>query len=196
MNDQELIALIQCSVIVVFRTLVASANDIADLKLADDVCNLAISGTINDTAPAVFESNTLVILCKISGVGRSLAIGIDAGVKDQTNKAVDGLGFISADRNVDTGHFIQPRQNFVQVSTTNGDRIVVGRLNLGQNVLFGSAQSAFGHVAQTADDGIDVLECSGGTQNDIVLKYQLLCSSRIEGVLVVQGFGHIGDTAI
>ena len=195
-NDQEVIALIQCSVIVVFRTLVTSANYITDLKLAYDVCNLAISGTINDTAPAVFKSNILVILCKIRHVGRSLAIGVDTGVKDKSDKAVDGLRFIGTDSNVDAGQFIQPRQNLVQVSTANGDRIVVGRLNLGQDVLFGGAQSTFVNVTQTADDGVDVLKCSGGTQNDIVLKYQLLCSGRIKGVLIVQRFGHIGDTTI
>ena len=193
-DDQEAIALIQCGVVIVLLTLVAAANYVADLQLAGNICDLAVSSAVNDAAPAIFYTDRLIIFCKVRGVGRGLAIGVDAGIKDETHQTVDSLGFVSADGDVDARHLVQPGQNLIQVCATHGGRIVIGGLNLGQQTLFGIAQCRFADIAQAANNSVDISKCSGGTQNHIVLKYQLLRGGGIKCILGVQRLGHIRNT--
>ena len=187
MNDQEAVALIQSGIIVALgrSSLVPATNHVTDLQITDNICDLAVCSTLDTATPGIFNPDCLVIFCSIGGVGRSGAVGIYAGVKDETDKAVDSFGFKCADSDVDTCHLIEPRQNLIRIGTADGGGVIIGGLNLGQKVLFDIAQNAVGNIAGAAEDVVDVLEGSGGTDNDVVFEYLLLCGGVVKGVLSI-----------
>ena len=196
MDNQEAVTLEQSSVIVALSALVASANYVADLQIANDICDFAVCRTLDTAAPSIFKPDCLIILCDIGAVGRGGAIGVDTGIKDQTNKAVDSLAFVSSYCNVDASHLIEPRQNLICIGAADSGEIVIGGLDLCEDVLFGIAQNILGNVTGAAKDVIDVLEGSGGTENNVIFERQLLCGCVVKGVLKVQSFSHIGKAAI